>query len=282
MARWLLVLGWLLLSFELILRWMHQGLLAPPWIGAGEIVIFGGWAALSAQLFAEFGWRTGAAGFFCAALGAALSGAALLRPEAGAGSAIQNPWAWIHLPSGALGYGFFLLLVFFSILCLVRACVRSDRVASAVAAVSLLTRCRVYPDSRAGLAAILGFSAFLVVSALALWLESLDQRLHAERLVRQPEYAARTARAPEPRTLELILGLDFAFSWAALVAAIHAGGAPISAFQSAWFLFIAALGFFSLLLSFRRGGVEDRLPDLEELDRWSYQCALFAFPWLDD
>jgi ABC-type transport system involved in cytochrome c biogenesis permease subunit len=189
--------------------------------------------------------------------------------------------AWACVASGGLGYALILLSAFFSALGLVRAGVRTDRFACAVASVSLLSLCRIYPVQRMGAAAIAGFAAFLVLSALGFWLESLDRRLFEERSRRDPGFAARAGKGPERRgRLEIFLGVGFVFSWLAFLGAIFEQRAQGSLWLRGWLAGLAAAGAAVIGLMVLRRRIEPRLPELEELDGLSYLAALHAFPWL--
>ena len=107
-------------------------------------------------------------------------------------------------------------------------------------------------------------------------------RIFEERVRRDPGFAARAGKAPKQRKgLQTFLGVGFASSWLALLGAIHeqraAQGSP---WFWAWLIGLATAGGATLGLMLLRRWFEPRLPELEELDRWSYLAALHAFPWL--
>jgi len=280
----------------LLARWYGggaAGLVFPPWTSFGPILVFCSWALLSVQLVAEFRLQAEAAGFFCVALSAAIFGKVVWGPP-GAAAASGNPifrnsWAWIHLPSGVFAYSWFLLAAIFAAFALVRAGMRSDRFLCVLASLSLFALCARFsaPLGSGGEAASVwamlamgGFSIFLLASAASLWLESLDQRLHRERMLRQPQMAKRLGASPKERVLfKRVLLLLFAASTLVAFAAFRMK-TGLSPYFSIAFAYLLLLDCIFLFFSVRREAIEERLPERESFARWSFQCALYAFPLL--
>jgi ABC-type transport system involved in cytochrome c biogenesis permease subunit len=295
-VKLLLALSWAILTAVLVLRWREVGFSRAPWLTSRETLLWSAWALLTVQALAEWKLRARGAGFFCTALAVATCGAVLLggavEPVRAISPILRNPCVWLFFPSGAAAYSLFLLAAFFAALGLARSGVRSDRFHCGLAATALLLLCRGLPglsDSSAAAepASVLaagGFSVFLLLSAAGLWLESLDRRLHQERLRRQPQLAAQLGKVPPERNwLSRFLLACFAFSFLATAVALFRARAAIEVGPFVGLAFLCLLAVAALVFFVRRGrrgAIEESWPEQESFNRWSYQASLYAFPWL--
>lgn len=289
LAKGVLGVAWLALTLQLLFAWKSAGLWQPPWLSLAETLTFGAWALVSVQLVAELRLGASEAGFFCTALAATAGGIAVFAlgraPEAVARGAIldsilHNPWVWIHAPSGALGYGLFLLSAFLSILWLIRSGVAGERFLTVLAAASLLTLSCEGPRTWMVNVSTLGYAIYLTLSVFGMWLESQDRRLNAEIELQQAGLSAKSGAPRKRKGLRRVLKAIFCISWLALIAALYRARAVDSPERLVWLVFLAVLSGAALVYSAREGVIQERLAEPESFDRWSFQAALYAFPLL--
>jgi ABC-type transport system involved in cytochrome c biogenesis permease subunit len=197
-ARALLAAAWALVGVALASRWQAAGLTRPPWLGLGETMVFGAWMLTGVELLAELRYGARLAGFFAAALAAAVVGTVIFKlggmgPSLPPHSAWQRPWVWLHVPFGAAGYSFCLLAAFLSLARLVRGGVGAQAFQLAWVALSMVSLAPLAIARAPGgwgleptadpllLVMLAGHAAWIALALAGYWLESLDRRLLAER-----------------------------------------------------------------------------------------------------
>lgn len=296
--RWaglVLRVGWLVQTVALVIRWSDGGLAHPPWVGLFESLVFFSWAVLSAQLIAEWKLASRASGVFsltlaCAALGTAcfvlgapLPQAAPVEPLA---PILRNSWIWVHAPSAGLGLGLFLVSVFFAGLQLLQSGVRPARCVPVLAVLSMLALGLVFPGFAATSAAILAYAVFLTLDGLALKQEERLQRKSIQEAAQKPKKpvkGAKSKKGQRPRVAPLRSAATgvFRLAWAAHVASIVGMRAQDAPLLFVLLVFLAALDAIVFVMArMDTKKLAERLPSPEDLDRWSYQAALYAFPFV--